>query len=125
MRVPGGVRAGGERIRRGCVGAGSRGGLGPVDVLLDVAGDVLRDTDEVALNGGGDGADVGWEAAGGDERDDEPARVGFDLALHGDGHDRGKDVGDGGELRAFDDGSGVGFEVSFDFGEVRFYFGDV
>lgn len=124
MGVRGGVGAGREGIGGGGVGAGSGGGFGPVDVILDVAGDVLGDADEVALNACGHGADVGWQAAGGDERDDEAAWVGFDLALHGDGHDGGEDVGHGGELRAFDEGSGVGFEVGFDFGEVGFYFGD-
>lgn len=112
-------RAGRIRIR-----AGGTSRLGAVDVVLDVADDVIGDADHVVAGGGGDGADVGGVARFGDEGDNEAARIGLDLALDAGGHDGGEDVDDGGELGAVDDGVGVGFEVGFDLGEVGFDLGD-
>lgn len=104
--------------------ASEGGRLGDVHVLVDDAGEMLTDAEEIALDVARDGGDPGRRLRGGDERDDEIARVVLDLILHTAG-DGGRERGGGGEEFGFRYNVGrisedVVFEVWVDFRQDSF-----
>lgn len=95
--------------------ASERSWRGGFHVLVDDAGEMLTDAEEIALYVARDGGDPGRRLRGGDERDDEFAGVVHYLVLYA-AWDGGRERHGGGEKFGFrHNACGIFEDVGFDF----------
>lgn len=104
-----------EAIGRKYETASEGGGLGPFQLLVDNAGEMVANAEKVALHVRRDGCRPRRVAGGGNEGQNKPAGVACNLILHVD-RDGGRERDGGGEK------FGVGRNVYGVFNDVGFNF---